>query len=128
MSEFEFGGPIAWRPTQDYIEHSRLTAFIRKHGLSGLDDLMDRSTRDLEWFWRAVMDDLGIEFYEPYTKIVDDSQGIAEARWCIGGRMTSCTTASRSGWDRPPNSVRLCTGRAKKARLEHSPTATSSTT
>jgi acetyl-CoA synthetase len=87
MSEFEFGGPIAWRPTQDYIEHSRLTAFIRKHGLSGLDDLMDRSTRDLEWFWRAVMDDLGIEFYEPYTKIVDDSQGIAEARWCIGGRM-----------------------------------------
>ena len=87
MDRFEFGGHIAWRPTQEYIEHSRLTAFIRKHGLRDLPDLMDRSTRDIEWFWRAVIDDLGIEFFEPYTKVLDVSKGIAQARWCIGGRM-----------------------------------------
>ena len=87
MSEFEFGGQIAWRPTREYIERSRLTAFIKKHGLAGLDDLMERSTRDLEWFWRAVLDDLGIEFYEPYTKVLDVSLGLAQARWCVGGRM-----------------------------------------
>ena len=87
MDQFEFGGQIAWRPTKEHIERSRLTAFIKKHGLTGLDDLMERSTRDLEWFWRAVLDDLGIEFYEPYTQVVDLSQGVAQPRWCVGGRM-----------------------------------------
>jgi acetyl-CoA synthetase len=84
---FEFGGEIAWRPTFEGIEHSRLTAFMRAHGLDSLSALMERSTRDIAWFWGAVMDDLGIEFYEPYTRVVDVSQGIALARWCVGGRM-----------------------------------------
>jgi acetyl-CoA synthetase len=87
MDHFEFGGAIAWRPTPEQIAHSRLGAFIKKHGLSGLDELMTRSTTDLEWFWRAVLDDLGIEFYEPYTRVVDLSPGIARPAWCVGGRM-----------------------------------------
>jgi acetyl-CoA synthetase len=87
MDQFDFGGTIAWRPSAEYIERSRLTAFMRKHGLGSLDELMNRSTTDLEWFWRAVLDDLGIEFYEPYTRIVDLSAGIARPIWCVGGRM-----------------------------------------
>jgi acetyl-CoA synthetase len=87
MDQFDFGGAIAWRPSSEYIERSRLIAFIRKHGLSSLDDLMNRSTTDLEWFWRAVMDDIGIEFYEPYTRVVDLSPGVARPAWCIDGRM-----------------------------------------
>ena len=77
MDQFEFGGEVAWRPTPEYIERSRLTAFIRKHGLRDYAELMHRSTTDLEWFWRAVLDDLGIEFYEPYRAILDTSRGIA---------------------------------------------------
>jgi len=87
MDQFEFGGQIAWRPTKAHIDGSRLAAFIKKHGLAGLPELMDRSTRDIEWFWGAVMDDLGIEFYEPYSRIVDLSPGIAQPRWCVGARM-----------------------------------------
>ena len=66
MDQFEFGGEIAWRPTPEYIERSRLTAFMRTHGLRDYDELLHRSTTDLDWFWRAVLDDLDIEFYEPY--------------------------------------------------------------
>ena len=87
MEQFEFGGPIAWRPTPEYIDRSRLVAFMRTHGLDSLDELMRRSTNDLEWFWRAVMDDLGIEFYEPYARVLDLSAGPARPQWCIGGRM-----------------------------------------
>jgi acetyl-CoA synthetase len=87
VNQFDFGGAIAWRPSAEYIERSRLTAFMRKHGLGSLDELMNRSTTDLEWFWRAVMDDLGIEFFEPYTRVVDLSSGMARPGWCIGGRM-----------------------------------------
>jgi|SoiMethySBSTD1v2_1073268.scaffolds.fasta_scaffold37084_2 acetyl-CoA synthetase len=85
--EFAFGGEIAWRPTPEYRDGSRLAAFMRRHGISSYDDLLRRSTHDLEWFWEAVFDDLGIEFYEPYQQLVDTSRGIAWTRWCIGARL-----------------------------------------
>jgi acetyl-CoA synthetase len=84
---FDFGGEIAWRPTPEYVNHSRLKAFIDRHGLSGYDDLLRRSVADPEWFWPAVLDDIGIEFYEPYRRVLDVSRGAAWARWCVGGRM-----------------------------------------
>lgn len=84
---FEFGGHVAWRPTPEYVQHSRLKAFMDRHGVRSYAELLTRSTDDLEWFWRAVLDDLGIEFYEPYARVVDTSRGIAWTRWCIGGRL-----------------------------------------
>ena len=87
MDAFEFGGEIAWRPTPEYIERSRLTAFMRTYGLRDYAHLMQRSTTDLDWFWGAVLDDLGIEFYEPYRAVLDTSRGIARTQWCVGGRM-----------------------------------------
>ena len=73
---FTFGGDIVWQPTPDQIDHSRLKQFMDKHGLSTFADLMHRSTTDLDWFWAAVLRDLDIEFYEPYSKVVDLSKGI----------------------------------------------------
>ena len=84
---FDFGGEIAWRPTPDYISRSRLKEFIDRHALRDFSELLARSISDPEWFWRAVLDDLSIEFHEPYTQILDTSRGIPWARWCVGGRM-----------------------------------------
>jgi len=84
---FEFGGDIAWRPTPEYIENSRLQAFMKRHGIQHYDQLMRRSIDEPDWFWPAVLDDLGIEFYRPYTRVLDTSRGIAWARWCVDGRM-----------------------------------------
>lgn len=85
--EFEFGGEIAWRPSREYIERSRLRAFIERHGLDDYDALIRRSTDDVGWFWTAVLEDLGIEFYTPYQAIIDTSRGIHWTRWCVGGRL-----------------------------------------
>ena len=74
-------------PLPNTATRSRLAAFMARHGISSYDDLLRRSTHDLEWFWQAVFDDLGIEFYEPYQQLLDTSRGIAWARWCIGGRL-----------------------------------------
>ena len=87
MPAFEFGGEVAWRPTPEYRERSRLAAFIARHRLANLDDLLQRSANDPGWFWRAVLDDLGIEFYEPYREVLDVSRGIAWPQWCVGGRL-----------------------------------------
>ena len=87
MDSFEFGGEILWRPTPEYLERSRLKHFMARHGIATLDELLRRSTTDLDWFWNAVMEDLRIEFYQPYAKILDTSRGIEWARWCVGGKM-----------------------------------------
>jgi acetyl-CoA synthetase len=86
-AQFPFDQPIVWRPSQDYLERSRLKRFMDLHGLATFEQLVERSTTDIAWFWEAVFEDLGIEFYRPYTQIVDLSRGIQWPEWCLGGQL-----------------------------------------
>jgi acetyl-CoA synthetase len=87
MEEFDFGGEIVWRPTQEQIERTHLKRFMVRHQIKTLDELMRRSTQDIEWFWNAVLDALGVQFFEPYKQVVDLSKGAPWAQWCVGGKM-----------------------------------------
>lgn len=84
---FDFGGDIVWRPTREHIERAHLTAFMRQHGITDFDALMKRSTEEVAWFTDAVLKYLGIEFYKPYSQVVDLSGGIQLPKWCVGGKM-----------------------------------------
>lgn len=84
---FEFGGNIVWEPTDDYINNAHLTAFMQRHQLQSFNDLLEKSIEDTAWFTQAVLDYMDIEFYEPYTQIVDLSNGPQWAKWCINGKM-----------------------------------------
>ncbi|MDP8922127.1 MAG: AMP-binding protein, partial [Chloroflexota bacterium] len=79
-------GGIVWRPSEQCLRESRLARFMARHGIRDVDELLRRSTDDLDWFWRAVSDDLGLEWYAPFERVVDDSRGIAWPRWWVGGR------------------------------------------
>jgi len=80
-------GAVVWRPTPGIVERSNLQHFIEQHGIGSLDELQQRSTTDLEWFWNAVLRGLDIRFYERYERVVDLSRGPEWAQWCVGGRM-----------------------------------------
>jgi acetyl-CoA synthetase len=86
-ASFEFGGEIAWRPTAEQAANARVLAFAHKYGCRDYEHLLHRAIAEPAWFWQAVLDDLGIEFYHPYTTVLDTSRGIAWPRWCVGGRM-----------------------------------------
>jgi acetyl-CoA synthetase len=86
-AEFDYGGDIVWRPTPDYIEASHLTQFMQQNGISDYAALMSRSTKDVAWFTQAVLDYLDIRFFEPYSQVLDTSNGIPWPRWCLGGKM-----------------------------------------
>ena len=66
MSEFQFGGDVVWRPSDEIVAQSRLKKFMDRHGIASLEELQRRSTEDIEWFWTAVLNELGVEFYSPY--------------------------------------------------------------
>lgn len=76
---------IAWRPTPEYVERSRLHSFMLRHGLDTFGELIERYSADPEWFWQAVVEDLGLEWYEPPTQVLDLSRGVEWARWFVGG-------------------------------------------
>src|SRR5437763_17030479 len=78
---------LAWQPTTEYVESANVTRLMRAHGVESIDELRRRSVEDMEWFWAAVVDDLGIEFTTPYERVVDSSKGPAWTRWFIGGRV-----------------------------------------
>ena len=87
MSEFQFGGEFVWHPTPELIAQSNLQRFIEKHALGSYGKLMRRSTTDIAWFWDTVLRDLDIQFYKPYSRVVDLSEGKPWARWCVDGEM-----------------------------------------
>lgn len=85
--QFEFGGDIVWRPSPEYIQRAHLTQFMQQHGISDFHGLMHRSTQDVAWFTEAVLDYLDVQFYEPYSQVVDLSDGIAWPQWVVDGKM-----------------------------------------
>jgi len=89
---FGFGGNIVWEPTTETTEHANLTRFMRQHEIKDFDELMRRSTEDVAWFTEAVLKFLDIQFYEPYSQVVDLSNGIQFPKWCVDSQPRSYPT------------------------------------
>ena len=82
-----FGGDIVWGPSPGDIARSHLTAFMQRYGMGSFEELMQRSTGDVEWFTDAVLKYLGIRFQKPYERAVDTRDGIQFPKWCVGGHL-----------------------------------------
>jgi acetyl-CoA synthetase len=78
---------FAWRPSRAYAEGSRIARFLRGHGIPSLEELHRRSIAEPEWYWGAVVRDLGVRFIRPYAGVLDLSAGIPWARWFPGGTL-----------------------------------------
>ena len=76
-----------WEPTADYVEAANVTRLMRRHGIDDFHQLVRRSQEDIEWYWNAAVEDLGIDFDTPYERVLDTSEEAAFARWFVGGRI-----------------------------------------
>ncbi len=57
------------------------------HHIKTYDELLERSNRDAEWFWDAVLQDLDIQFSQPYERVLDTGADIKFPVWCQNGTM-----------------------------------------
>jgi acetyl-CoA synthetase len=87
LETYDFGGPVVWRPTPEIIERANLTRFMRANQIGSYGELMQRSTGEIGWFTEALLHYLDIQFYRPYSSILDLSDGIAWPRWCVDGQI-----------------------------------------
>lgn len=76
--------PIAWTPTEDVIERSQLTRFMKQVGVSTFDELYKFSIENVEQFTEEILKFLDIKFDPPYEKLLDTSNGIEFPKWLEG--------------------------------------------
>jgi len=96
---------IVWRPSQEYVERANVTRFMRTHGIATYEELLARSVGDVAWFWDAAVKDLGIEFFEPYSEVLDTSGGIEWATWFGGGSVNLAYNCVDRWAERTPDVV-----------------------
>jgi len=70
-----------FEPNAELAANSNVMAWMKKHGLNTLDELLEKS-QDIEWFWKEMADEL-LEFYKPYDKVLD--WDAPWAKWFVGG-------------------------------------------
>jgi len=87
---------VIWQPYGEYLTQSNVRRFMDAHGIGSYEELIERSTADVAWFWDAALKDLGVVWDEPYHTVLDESDGFPWARWFIGGK----TNIARNCLDR----------------------------
>ena len=75
MSDF------VWEPSAERVETANVTRLARRLGVERYADLHRISVEEPSRFWPAVIEDLGLEFSEPWETVVDTSRGIEWATW-----------------------------------------------
>jgi acetyl-CoA synthetase len=96
---------IVWRPSEEYVERANVTRLMRAHGIGTYEELVAQSQDNVEWFWDAVVKDLGIEFFRPYERVLDTSDGIPWATWFLGGTINLAHVTCDLWAERTPHQV-----------------------
>ena len=85
---------VAWQPTPEQVERSRLHSFLVKLGVANVTELNDLARRDPERFWSATIDDINIGWSHRPTRMRDTTEGLPFTRWWTGGRLNLATNAA----------------------------------
>jgi acetyl-CoA synthetase len=78
---------VIWTPSAEVVERANVTRLMRRHGVDDYWELVRRSQEEPEWFWAAAVEDMGLEFAEPWTEVLDVSRGPEWATWFVGGKL-----------------------------------------
>jgi acetyl-CoA synthetase len=78
---------VIWTPSEEVLAEANVVRLMRRHGFDDYGELVRRSQEDPEWFWPAAIEDMGLEFSQPWRQVVDLSRGPEWATWFVGGKL-----------------------------------------
>ena len=84
---------VVHRPDPEFVESTNVRAFMRAFDIDDYEELIRRTTTadpgnpasGVDWFWDTAVDYLDVEFFEPYDRVRDDSEGPQFTEWYPGG-------------------------------------------
>jgi acetyl-CoA synthetase len=94
-----------WSPTPEVLARANVVRLLRRHGFDRFPELVRRSVEEPEWFWPAVIDDLGLEFSQPWDSVVDLSRGPEWATWFTGSKVNIAQNCVHRWAARRPGAV-----------------------
>jgi acetyl-CoA synthetase len=92
LGEFD---EVVHEPSREFVESTNVWEFMQAHDIEDYDELIARTTGDvdgvdasgIDWFWDELVDHLGIDFYEEYDAVRDDTDGPQFSDWYPGGEI-----------------------------------------
>ena len=60
---------------------------MARAGTSSYAELVRRSAAEPEWFWPLVIEDMGLEFSQPWHTLIDTSRGVELPTWFNGAKL-----------------------------------------
>ena len=93
-------GEVLWQPGPDAWETTALGRFARRHGFTDYASLQAWSVADLDGFWRAVTDELGVRWHTRPAAVLAE-RAMPGARWFPGGTLNYAEHALAAATERP---------------------------
>ena len=78
---------VIWRPGDEERERTNAMRLAHKLGFDDYWELVRFSASRPERFWPAAIEDMGLEFSQPWDAVVDLSRGPEWATWFVGGKL-----------------------------------------
>ena len=83
-TELREGIPV-WTPDDSFLSTTNIVRFMNTHGFSDYDAFYEKTVRDPDWFYPAVLAELDIPWIRQYEQVVDLSNGMEMPLWFRGG-------------------------------------------
>ncbi|MGH9628582.1 MAG: AMP-binding protein [Bryobacteraceae bacterium] len=76
-----------WTPTPEWIEQTNVHRFMQRLNISDREAFLRFSSENPEAFWDEMVRETAIDWFIPYQKVLDTSQGPEWTRWFLGGQL-----------------------------------------
>ena len=78
---------MIWQPSQAFVESTNVWRFMQRLGFSDRDAFLAFSREQPDRFWREMMREMHVEWFHPYTEVLDASRGPEWTQWFVDGRL-----------------------------------------
>src|SRR5204863_8543299 len=94
-----------WSPTPEVLAQVNVVRLMRTLGFDDYRALQRFSQEEPERFWAAAVEDMDIEFSQPWERVVDLSRGPEWATWFVGGQLNMAWNCVHRWAERRPEAV-----------------------
>ena len=77
----------SWYPTDDVLKSSNIYQMMLANDFESYKEFWKWSATEKESFWEQTIKNLQIQFYQPYTSLLDVSKGVERASWLKGSKL-----------------------------------------
>lgn len=78
---------MIWEPSPEFVRSTNVWRFMQRLGFDDREAFLRFSRDEPERFWDEMVRELGIEWFQPYTQVLDSSRGPEWTTWFTGGQL-----------------------------------------